>query len=121
MLKTLLLKSIAVAIFVAAVGCEQNKTASSQAVVADVDSLALQGKRVYLAQCTACHNANPKLDGSLGPGVAGSSVELLKARIVDGTYPAGYTPKRPTHVMTKLPHLEKDIEALHKYLNEASH
>ena len=76
-----------------------------------------RGRAVYQTQCTACHNTNPHRPGSLGPDVFGSSRELLEARIVRGSYPAGYTPKRETHVMAPLPHLKNELDAIHAYLN----
>ena len=81
-------------------------------------SLAEKGKKVYMANCIACHNVNPRLDGGLGPANWGASKELLYSKIVKGTYPEGYTPKRKSNAMVALPHLEKDIEALHAFLNE---
>lgn len=80
--------------------------------------LADKGKQVYQVQCTACHNPNPKLPGSLGPEVWGSSKELIQLRVIDGKYPTGYKPKRETKIMVPLPHLKNDIDALHAYLNQ---
>ena len=83
-----------------------------------------KGRRVYLGQCIACHNVRPAADGPLGPAVAGSSLELLTARIVYGnrfyakSYPEGYTPKRPSRVMIPLPHLKPHLVDLHAYLNQ---
>ena len=90
------------------------------AVGAEIDKAQLvkRGTGVYRANCTACHNDNPKLDGSLGPAVAGSSLELLRARLINGDYPTGYKPKRSTHVMPKLPQLEKELDALTAFLNQ---
>lgn len=75
------------------------------------------GRVLYQASCSACHNRNPGVDGALGPSVKGSSLELLKARVLHGTYPPGYTPKRDTKVMVKLPLTEPDVEAIHAFLN----
>ncbi|GDX79501.1 hypothetical protein LBMAG42_13120 [Deltaproteobacteria bacterium] len=77
---------------------------------------AARGKVVYAASCTACHNADPAKAGSLGPDVKGSSRELLEARVLKAEYPAGYTPKRSSTLMTPLPALAGDIEALAAYL-----
>ena len=74
------------------------------------------GRSVYNANCIACHAMNPKIDGALGPAVAGSSLELLEARIVRGGYPDGYQPKRPSRVMVALPHLEPRLPELAAYL-----
>jgi len=70
-----------------------------------------------MASCSACHSRNPALDGALGPSVKGATLDLLKARVIHGTYPPGYTPKRNTKVMTKLPLTEQDVEAIHAFLN----
>ena len=75
-----------------------------------------RGRQVYLAQCTACHNMDPRQAGSVGPPVKGSSRELLEAKILRGDYPPGYTPKRPTKVMAPLPAVAPDIAALADYL-----
>jgi mono/diheme cytochrome c family protein len=75
------------------------------------------GRGVYLARCIACHSSNPAMDGSLGPAVKGSSLELLQARVLRGEYPAGYTPKRASKIMVKLPLTEEDVANLHAYLN----
>lgn len=75
------------------------------------------GRGVFLARCIACHNSNPAVDGALGPAVKGSSLELLQARVLRGEYPPGYTPKRATKIMVKLPLTEADVANLHAYLN----
>jgi mono/diheme cytochrome c family protein len=74
------------------------------------------GERVYKAQCVQCHAANPIIPGSVGPEIAGSSKELVEARVLESSYPPGYTPKRQTKVMPKLPFLKNDIENLAAYL-----
>ncbi len=76
-----------------------------------------RGKIIYQTQCTACHHSDPKKPGVLGPDVFGSSSELLKARILYGTYPPGYKPKRSTHTMSALAHLKDEIESLTLFLN----
>jgi mono/diheme cytochrome c family protein len=75
-----------------------------------------RGRRLYLANCTACHNTNPKLAGGIGPALAGASEELVHAKVMTGEYPPGYTPKRSTRAMVPLPHLEEDIPAIAAYL-----
>jgi mono/diheme cytochrome c family protein len=75
-----------------------------------------KGRQVWLGQCVACHNAEPAKDGPVGPAVKGSSPELLEARVVRGTYPPGYTPKRPTKVMPPRPDLAPSIPDLVAYL-----
>jgi len=75
-----------------------------------------RGRQVYLAQCIACHNPDPSRAGAVGPPVRGSSRELLEAKVVKGTYPPGYTPKRPTTVMPPQPALQAEIASLAAFL-----
>lgn len=80
--------------------------------------LIARGKAVYVSNCTSCHSSNPKLPGSLGPDVHGSSKELLTARLLHAKYPDGYTPKRSSNAMPAMPHLVNDIDALAAFLNQ---
>ena len=77
---------------------------------------AQRGRTVYVSQCTACHAFDPAQSGPVGPPIKGSSRELLQARLLRGTYPPGYTPKRPTSVMPPQPQVAGDIDALADYL-----
>ena len=74
------------------------------------------GRGVYNGNCIACHNMDPTRDGALGPSLAGSSLDLLEARVLRNAYPEGYLPKRDTRVMIALPHLEPRLEELAAYL-----
>ena len=75
-----------------------------------------RGRQVYLSQCTACHATDPTKPGPVGPEVRGSSRELLDAKVLRGTYPPGYKPKRPTSVMPPQPQIAADLPALAAYL-----
>jgi mono/diheme cytochrome c family protein len=86
---------------------------------AGLSEAASRGQRVYNNVCIACHNGNPNLDGALGPAIAGSSRELLLARVVEGRYPDGYTPKRSTEQMPSFEYLAADIDDLWAYLSES--
>lgn len=86
----------------------------------ELSPAASRGRAVYQANCTACHSADPARDGALGPAVAGSSRELLEARVVHGTYPPGYAPKRTTTLMVALPALASSVDDLAEYLAGAS-
>jgi mono/diheme cytochrome c family protein len=77
-----------------------------------------RGRSVYLAQCTACHAADPSQAGSIGPAVRGSSRELLEAKLLRGAYPPGYAPKRPTALMAPMPQLEPALGDLAAYLRQ---
>ena len=79
-----------------------------------------RGERIYVAQCTACHNRNPAQEGALGPAVVGASAELLEARLLHASYPPGYQPQRQTSVMPVLPHLAPDIPDLAAFLRPSS-
>jgi mono/diheme cytochrome c family protein len=77
---------------------------------------AQRGKQIYLAQCTACHAADPAQPGAVGPALKGSTRELLEAKVVKGSYPPGYRPKRPTSAMPPQPQVAADVPALAEYL-----
>jgi mono/diheme cytochrome c family protein len=87
-------------------GCSQEKLSPE----------AERGRQVYQAQCIACHNNDPAQPGAIGPAVKGPSEDLLRAKVLQGTYPPGYTPKRPTKVMQPMPQLANEIPALAAYL-----
>ncbi len=81
--------------------------------------LAQQGELVYQNVCITCHHGDPTQDGALGPAIAGSSAELLEARVIRGEYPPGYTPKRPGDgLMPRFEYLAERIPALAAYLAE---
>jgi mono/diheme cytochrome c family protein len=96
--------------------CSKPKSGSNDPNAA----LVAKGKTVYMTTCVACHNSDPKKEGSIGPDVWGSSKELLEAKVLRRGYPEGHTPKRNSVAMPSFPHLEKDIEALHKFLNASA-
>ena len=75
-----------------------------------------RGRQVYVSQCTACHAFDPAQAGPVGPELRGSSRELLEAKLLRGTYPSGYAPKRPTSVMPPQPQVAAVIPALAAYL-----
>jgi mono/diheme cytochrome c family protein len=91
----------------AVAGCTDSSTLSP---------LAERGRQTFLAQCTACHNTDPSQPGPVGPAIKGSPRELIEAKVLQGTYPPGYTPKRPTHIMQPIPSVARDIPALAEYL-----
>ena len=96
----------AVALAVAASGCSEGGLSPSDE----------RGRQVYLAHCIACHNTDPAQPGSVGPPLRGSSRALLEAKVLNGTYPPGYMPKRPTQVMVPIPAVSPDLGALADYL-----
>jgi mono/diheme cytochrome c family protein len=74
------------------------------------------GRRVYLARCTACHNADPSRDGQVGPAIKGAPLELVRTRVLWAAYPPGYAPKRGTRIMPPQPDLVSRINDLAAYL-----
>jgi mono/diheme cytochrome c family protein len=97
-------------LLLAALACSQGEPSDPQA------ALVKRGEQVYLNNCTACHARNPNESGPVGPPIAGSSRELLEAKVLRNEYPAGYTPKRDTKAMIPLAHLEPELPALVAYL-----
>ncbi len=85
-----------------------------------VETAAKRGERVYQNVCIACHHGDPNQDAAVGPATAGSSYELLEARVVRGEYPPGYTPKRPAGAMPAFPYLANQIGDLAAYLEAAA-
>jgi mono/diheme cytochrome c family protein len=89
-------------------GCSDSGTRSA---------LAERGRQVYLAQCTACHHpSDPGKPGALGPPIRGTPRAVLEAKLLRGTYPEGYKPKRDSRVMAPMPALAPEIDALEAYL-----
>jgi mono/diheme cytochrome c family protein len=76
-----------------------------------------KGKALYQANCTSCHNADPRKPGSVGPDVYDSPHDLLESRLIRNAYPPMYRPKRSTHLMPTFPQLAQDIDAIEAYLN----
>jgi mono/diheme cytochrome c family protein len=81
---------------------------------------AQRGRQAYMSNCIVCHGVNPNLPGSQGPAIAGSSRELVEARVLHVSYPPGYKPKRPTHAMRPFPQLKDHIDDLTAFLDQAA-
>jgi mono/diheme cytochrome c family protein len=96
---------LAVAITLAA--CSEQSTQSPEAE---------RGRQIYRAQCIACHDPDPTVAGPVGPPLKGASRELLEAKVLKGTYPPGYTPKRSTAIMPPQPSLGADVPYLAAFL-----
>ena len=75
-----------------------------------------RGRQIYLSQCISCHGPDPATAGPIGPPIKGSRPEVIESKVVRGTYPPGYTPKRPTTAMPPLPALAPDVAALAEFL-----
>lgn len=87
---------------------------------ANVDTAEVRGEKIYKNICATCHGVDPNYEGTIGPAIAGSSRELVEAKVVRGEYPPGYTPKRETALMTPLPHLKQYVPDLAAYLQAAA-
>jgi mono/diheme cytochrome c family protein len=79
-----------------------------------------KGKRLYLSNCIQCHNRDPNLKGNLGPELVDAPLAVVYSKVMTGVYPeklpAGFKPKRQSKVMRKIPKLEKDIPAIHAWI-----
>jgi mono/diheme cytochrome c family protein len=84
------------------------------------EALLARGEQVYLNNCTACHSRDPRQPGPVGPPVAGSSLELLEAKVLRNEYPPGHTPKRDTRAMIPLAHMEPELPAIAAFLAKAA-
>lgn len=76
------------------------------------------GKLLYELNCIKCHNKDPRKPGAIGPDIAGSSLELVTMKIKKLGYPKGYTPKRKTKIMPKIPLRTDQIHSIYLYLQE---
>ena len=75
-----------------------------------------RGRRLYIATCILCHNADPSKPGSQGPAIKGASFELVEAKVLRKTYPPGYKPQRTTKAMPTYPQLRKRIPDIAAFL-----
>lgn len=78
-----------------------------------------RGEQIYGNVCATCHGSDPAQEGTLGPAIAGSSQELVEAKVIRGEYPPGYTPKRGTKQMPPLPYLEEHVGDITAFLQAA--
>lgn len=86
-------------------------------VTSPEEELKADGRKLYIANCLACHSGDPKQDGTVGPSLAGSNFEVLKAKLVEGKYPAGYAGKRPlSGTMPRYPFTDDQIKSLEAFL-----
>ncbi len=75
-----------------------------------------RGRQIYLAQCVSCHGPDPASAGPIGPPIKGTPPEVIESKVVRGTYPPGYKPKRPTAAMPPIAALAPDVPALVEFL-----
>ena len=107
------ISSLGLAFLLALQGCAEDSKPSGTAAA---DGDAGRGKAMYLSQCIACHASDPAKDGPVGPAIKGSSRALLEAKVLRGSYPPGYTPKRNTAVMPPQPHVWPAVPDLDAFL-----
>lgn len=98
-----------------ALGCTKKEAPVSSEI--SPEQLVERGRSIYKLNCIACHNADPTKEGAVGPAVFGSDLQLIEARVMRAAYPDGFVPQRNTRQMVALPHLQKEIPALHAFLN----
>jgi mono/diheme cytochrome c family protein len=92
----------------------------SQSSLAQDQATLAKGKRLYLSNCIQCHNKDPNMKGSLGPEMIDAPLSVMTSKVMTGVYPAslppGFVPKRKSKAMRKIPKLEKDIPAIHAWV-----
>lgn len=79
-------------------------------------TLISRGRHYYHNVCIACHNGDPTRDGTLGPALAGVSLDVIEAKVMRGEYPEGYTPRRNTSTMPAFAYLEPELPGIAAYL-----
>lgn len=79
-------------------------------------SLANNGKTLYTTHCIRCHNSNPWLSGSVGPELITTPYAVFPTKVLQGSYPRGYAPKRRSKIMPTFPRLTKDIDKIYDYI-----
>ena len=85
----------------------------------ETETAASRGESIYRSACITCHAADPSQDGNIGPAIAGSSEQLLRLKLVKGTYPSGYTPKHASKLMPNFEYLEAYSGDLAAFLQES--
>lgn len=75
------------------------------------------GQKIYTSKCIACHNKDPFKAGSVGPDLKGTTLELLTLKTQKREYPKGYTPKRKTKIMPKIPLNDTQLNDLYQYID----
>lgn len=80
------------------------------------NSRADEGQIIYKTVCSKCHNVNPTKQGSIGPELFTTPKEVFKTKVITGTYPTSYTPKRKTRIMPKFKNLTNKIDSIYKYI-----
>ena len=106
---------VAAALF--AIACSDR--GESPADAGSAQSAAVErGRQIYQNVCIACHNGDPTQPGSLGPPLAGASLELIQAKVLRGAYPPGYAPKRQSQAMPRFEYLKDRLPDVAAYLQQ---
>ena len=80
------------------------------------ETINTEGKRLYIANCIRCHNADPRKPGTIGPELYTTPLEVFRTKVPTGTYPPKYTPKRKTKIMQKFPSLKSKVDWIYNYI-----
>lgn len=88
-----------------------------QAPLSPEEQLKADGRKLYIANCIACHSADLDQEGTVGPALKGSTFEILKEKLLNGKYPEGYKGKRPVSgSMPKYSFTDQQIRSLEAFL-----
>jgi mono/diheme cytochrome c family protein len=80
------------------------------------NSRADEGAVIYKTVCSKCHNVNPTKPGSIGPELFTTPKEVFRTKVITGTYPVNYKPKRKTRIMPKFKNLTTKIDLIYNYI-----
>lgn len=106
-------KALFVLTMLAFAGCKKPETAN----LSPDEQIKANGRKIYIANCIACHSADTDQEGSVGPALRGSTFEILKEKLLHGRYPEGYKGKRPiSGSMPKYAFSDEEIRALEAFL-----
>ena len=103
------IRLLAILVLGALVACSEEKAKTESPAFA-------RGQTLYRNICITCHNMDPNQEGPLGPIISNASLELLRAKILRGEYPEGFSPLRDTKQMPPLAYLEPHLPDLAAFL-----
>jgi mono/diheme cytochrome c family protein len=104
-------------LLIAALACGDGTASQTGAAEeGSVGDQVARGEHYYQNVCIACHSGDPNVDGTLGPALAGTPLEVVEAKVMRGEYPEGYAPKRDTATMPRFEFLGPELANITAYL-----
>lgn len=81
-----------------------------------ISTACFANQRMYERNCTKCHNPDPSKAGPIGPELVSTPEKAFKQKVVHGTYPKNYKPKRQSNMMPKFAFLDIQVNSLYWYV-----